>query len=357
MINSVLLFKNYFFTFKILRVKIFSLKENEIISQNSFQVLVDHSLIIVLKQTRTMMSFEGLQSLASSIKKNGQQNPGIIFAFQKSQAKKYLYNINKLWHRQYKIEEFESIYIKEKQNNYYLILVAGHRRLEAVKIAEQKYFAQIYFGKSFKEAITAQYEENFHEEIPLYDLVNFASFFWVMSKTEDEKLTLKSFAKSIHKSTTWLSNALKFTGLPVSIQELINSSEISKGVNYSIMIEFAKFYEISIRKEKPISEDLLLSFISQCIVHKYNLGKVKEFIEIRKQELFGQQALFELESQEINSGTLTELRKSVTLDISRVNSYLTAVDPIAKRITKKARFISDTVLRKGKELRNVLTSK
>ena len=154
-------------------MKTFSLKENEFIPQDSFSVLIEHSLVVVLKQTRTMMSFEGLLSLASSIKKNGQQNPGLIFAFPKKQAKKYLDNINKLWHRKYKIDQFESVFIKEKQNSFYLILVAGHRRLEAAKIAEQKYKAQIYFGKTFKEAITAQYEENFHEEIPLYDLVNF----------------------------------------------------------------------------------------------------------------------------------------------------------------------------------------
>ena len=114
-------------------MKTFSLKENEFISQESFQVLIDCLFIIVLKQTRTMMSFEGIQSLASSIKNNGQQNPGIIFAFSRNHAKKYLDNINKLWHRQYKLEDFEIVYIQEKQNDYYLFLVAGHRRLEAVK--------------------------------------------------------------------------------------------------------------------------------------------------------------------------------------------------------------------------------
>lgn len=337
-------------------MKKFSLKENEFISQDYFSVFIDHSLIIVLKQTRTMMSFEGLQSLASSIKKNGQQNPGLIFAFQKSQAKKYLDNINKLWHRKYKIDEFESVYIEEKQKFFYLILVAGHRRLEAAKIAEQKYKAQIYFGKSFKEAITAQYEENFHEEIPLYDLVNFASFFWVMSKTEDEKLTLKAFAKSIHKSTSWLSNALKFTGLPLSVQVLINESEISKGVNYSTMIEFAKFYELSIKKGKPFEEELLLSLINHCIVHKYNISKIKEFIKVKEAELFGQQVLFELKSEEVDSGTITELRKAVTLDISRVDAYLTAVEPFAKRVTKKAKLVGLKVLSKGNELQKQLTS-
>ena len=337
-------------------MKTFSLKENEFIFQDFFTVLIDYSFVLVLKQTRTMMSHEGLQSLASSIKKNGQQNPGIIFAFSKSQAKKYLDNINKLWHRKYKLDEFESVYIKEKQNTFYLILVAGHRRLEAAKIAEQKYKAQIYFGKSFKEAITAQYEENFHEEIPLYDLVNFASFFWVMSKTEDEKLTLKSFAKSIHKSTTWLSNALKFTALPLSIQALINESEISKGLNYSTMIEFAKFYELSIRKGKPFEEELLLSLINHCVVHKHNLAKVKEFIKVKESELFGQQVLFELTSEEVNSGSIKELRKNLTLDVSRVDGYLTAVGPFAKRVTRNAKEIGAKVLEKGSKLQNYLTS-
>ncbi len=337
-------------------MKKFSLKENEFISQDSFSVLIDQSLIVVLKQTRTTMSFEGLQSLASSIKKNGQQNPGIIFAFSKSQAKKYLDNINKLWYKNYKIDKFESVFIKEKQDSFYLILVAGHRRLEATKIAEQKYLAQIYFGKSFKEAITAQYEENFHEEIPLYDLVNFASFFWVMSKTENEKLTLKAFAKSIHKSTTWLTNALKFTGLPLSVQVLINESEISKGVNYSTMIEFAKFYDLSIKKGKPFEEELLLSLINHCIVHKYNILKIKEFIKVKEAELFGQQVLFELTSEEVDSGSITELRKAITLDVSKVDNYLTAVGPFARRVTNKAKEIGSRVLEKGIRLKNNLTS-
>ena len=113
---------------------------------------------------------------------------------------------------------------------------------------------------------------------------------------------------------------------------------------------------MSIRKGKPFEEELLLSLINHCIVHKYNISKIKEFIKVKEQELFGQQVLFELTSEDINSGSITELRKNVTLDVSRVDSYLTVVGPFAKRVTRKAKEIGAKVLEKGSKLQNYLTS-
>lgn len=336
----------------------FSLDENRFIIPNCFTVKIDNKLPIVLKQTRTQMSAEGLEQLSSSIKDHGQQTPGIIFAFSEDQAERYLYSMNKLWHLSYELSEFDPVYIKEKNIFYYLFLVAGHRRLEATKLVNVKYTAQIFFGKSFKDAITAQYEENFHEEIPLYDLVNFVSFSWVASKEEDPKLTLKSFAKNIHKSPSWLSNALKFSELPLSIQDIVNEAELSKGINYSIMIEFAKLYSFSKKIEKPFEEKLLLAYINHCISNKYNTKKVKKFCDIKKQEISGQQLLFELvPEEEINNGILRTLKANVTSDLTKADIYLTAVGPIARRITENAKSKAEIVLVKGQQLGKILTSK
>ncbi len=333
----------------------FSLIENEYKIPNSFLVMIDPGMIILLRQTRSVMSDEGLESLASSIKRNGQKTPGMIFAFTDLQSYTYLDYINKLWHTEYKVSDFEKVYIEEKGEEYYLFLVAGHRRRKACKILGVKYVAQIFFEKSFKEAISSQYEENFHEQISLLDLVTFASYFWVLSKKEDPKLTLKKFAKDIHRSPHWLSNALKFSELPLSIQDLINKTEISSGVNYTILVEFAKLYDFSILKNKKLDEQLLLSFINHCISHKYNVKKVKEFCQIKKEEIAGQEVLFMLSVEDINNTTLTTLRKNKTLNMTLANAYLKAAGPIVKTITENCRTKAAQGIDSGQELGKMLT--
>jgi len=337
-------------------MKNFSLKENEFIFFDCFTVKINPLLISVLRQTRSVMSHEGLNGLVSSIKKSSQQSPGIIFAFNSSEAKEYLLNMNRLWYKNYKISEFSPVYIDEKKESYYLFLVAGHRRLEAIKTLQAKYLARIFFNRNFIEAIAIQYEENFHEQIPITDLVNFASYYWVLSKNNNPKLTLKHFAKSIHKSVSWVSNALKFANLPISIQSLIHKTDISKGVNYSILIEFAKFYEYSLRKNLAVDEDLLMSLINHAIIHKYKLSKIKELIEIKKQEMNGQQILFELKSDEVNNNNLKSLRRELTLDITRVGVYIDNTTPFVNRVTEKAKVKGKEVITKGDRLQEKITS-
>lgn len=326
----------------------FSLYQNEYKREDFFLVKINPNLISVLRQTRTQMTNEGIEDLCSSIKEGGQKTPGDIYAFDAFQAELYLNKVNELWNMDYDIRNFAQCYIPEKSKSFYLFLVAGHRRLKACLSLNVDYLANIHFNKTFEDAIRWQLEENLHEEVPLPDLINSATAFWILLKKRNKKLTLSEFAKKhVHKSVSWLSNALKFIRLPIRVQELIKKTETQKGVSYSIMLEFAKLYDFSINKGKVMEEELLVSFIHHCLSHKYNLSKVKEFCEIKREEIEGQQGLFSLIVEEINNGTLRAIRSNRTAHMTQAVHYLKASSAIFNQITDNCREKAKTIIGSG----------
>lgn len=319
--------------------KPFSLKENSYHIDNLFMVEIDPELVCLLRQSRSSMSESGIEDLVSSIIMKGQKTPGDIYAFTASEAINYVKEMNDLWDTDYRLEDFPSFYIKEKEDYFYLFLVAGHRRLKACKHLGYKYVANIYFENCFENAIEWQLAENVQrEELSLLDLITSATAYWIKLKKKDPKLTMKNFAqKHIHKSVSWLNNALRFSRLPLLVQELIKKTESYKGVNYGIMLQFAKLYDFSVEKEKVLDQDLLLSYISHTVTHKFDLEKVKKFCEDRRDEICGQQQMFVLEAPEVDKNSLIAIRKNKTLHMSQATSYLNAVGPIANHITGNCR--------------------
>lgn len=336
----------------------FSIKENSYHIDNVFMVRINTDLISVLRQSRSFISSNGIDDLVSSFAKKGQKTPGDIYAFTKVEAISYIQEINDLWNTDYKIESFNNSYIKEKKDYFYLFLVAGHRRLKACKFLKFDYFANLHFEKSFEEAIEWQLAENVQrEELPLLDLITSATAYWIKLKKKNPKLTMLAFAKNhIHKSVSWLTNALRFSRLPISVQDLIRKTDSNKGVNYSIMLEFAKLYDFSVQKHESLNPDFLISLINHCITHKYKLEKVKEFCEVKKIEIFGQQTLFELIPEEVNKNSLTAIRRFRTEHMSEATSYLTASEVIARQITEKCKDLASDVIEKGERLDQILNS-
>lgn len=329
----------------------FSLVKNEYKLDGVFLVKINPNFVSVLKQTRSTISYEGLSELMFSIKKRGQKTPGDIFACTKSEAILYLQEENNLWNSNYKIEDFDSHFILEKMDYFYFFLVAGHRRFKACEEMGENYLAYVHFDKTFEEAIEWQLEENLHEELPLFDLIRSATNLWILKKTKNSNLTLKEFAKkNVYKSVNWLSNALRFSRLPLSIQEMIKKTDVSKGVAYSIILEFAKLYDFSVSEEKEMSEELLLSLINHCLTHKYNFKKVKEFCEIKREEIRGQQELFALVSEEVNNNSLTAIRRNKTIHMGEAEVYLKVSGVIANQITQKGKQKAENVIKLGNGL-------
>lgn len=316
----------------------FSLKQNEHKPENIFLVKIDPNLISVLQQSRTFMSEESLLELSSSIKSEGQHDAGDVYCFTKEEADSYIRELNDLWDIDHSLSDFTTHFVEEKQNNFYFFLVAGHRRLQACKRINFFYLCKLVFGKTFEQAIKRQLSENMiREQLSQFDAVTSAVAFWVKTKKRNPKLTLKQFSEEyLGKSVSWLSSAIRFSRLPIVIQEMMKGTETEKGVNYSILLEFVGLYDYSILINKTLDEETLITFINHCVTHKYTYKKVKEFCLIKRQELDGQTDMFPPPtSQEINKSSLEKIRKERAQDMTNAVSYIKATGGIKKYITKK----------------------
>lgn len=335
----------------------FSLKENEYRPENIFPVLINPNLVSVLRQTRTSMNYNDLEDLKSSIKKRGQKKAGDIYAFSKNGAIQYLNCINILWNSEYRIQDFESHFIPEMNNDFYLFLVAGHRRLRAAKEVDKLYYAEIHFEKTFEEAIEWQLTENFQEPISLLDLITAANYLWVMLKGINHKLTMKEFAKNyIHKSVSWLNDALRFSRLPISVQELIKKTESNKGVGYNIMLEFAKLYDFSVEKGQPLNEELLLSMIIRSVSEKFDMAKIKDYCSLIRKEISGQKSLFALTLEEVKSDSKKAMRAKNTLQMSLAKQYSQTIQKLIPFVTENCKSLANQVIEEGEKINERLTS-
>ena len=316
----------------------FSLKQNEHKPENIFLVKMDPNLISVLQQSRTFMSEEALLELSSSIKSEGQHDAGDVYGFTKEEALNYIRELNDLWDTNHSLSDFSTHFVEEKQDNFYFFLVAGHRRLQACKRIKFSYLCKLAFGKTFEQGIKRQLSENMiREQLSQFDAVTSAVSFWVKTKRKNPKLTLTQFSEEyLGKSISWLSSAIRFSRLPLAIQEMMKGTETEKGVNYSILLAFVSLYDYSILINKTLDEESLITFVNHCVTHKYNFKKVKEFCLIKKQELDGQTEMFPLPTnQEINKSSLEKIRKERVQDMTNAVSYINATGGIRKYITKK----------------------
>lgn len=264
----------------------------------------------VLIQMRARMSSNGLEDLAASIKEVGQHNPGLVVALGSHEASEYLSNINAMWGTAYALSNFEPILLEEKQDHFYLFLVAGHRRYRAIELAGlQQFYARLHFGKSFFEALLLQYHENMHEQVPPDNEARFVSLLWRRAKREKSKLTLAQFSSSLGRKPEAVRRFIRFTILPVRIQELVlPSEEYKKGIAFAILCEIARLQEARLAHEKGLSEIELMQ-LAYVLVTQYKTAKaVAMWVSEQIRVLEGQGDMFSLSISEAVDGA----RKTVS---------------------------------------------
>jgi hypothetical protein len=268
--------------------------------ENVYMVNLPRTLIGVLHQMRGRMSEDGLDELAASILQSGQLNPGIVVALTFDAAKAYLGRINEMWGTAYDLEAFPPVFLEEKAESYHLFLVAGHRRLRAVTIAElSTFYCQLRLETEFSKALHLQFQENLHEQVPPDDEARFLSLFWREEKAANPTLTLVSFAKSLGKRPDRIRSSLRFTSLPVSVQRLVlPSGEYKKGVSFGILCELARLQEA--RKAKGLDyEEMELIKLAYVIIVEHRTAKATAaWVSSQIEMLEGQTDMFELSIQE-----------------------------------------------------------
>ena len=333
----------------------FSLLENEKKKINTYSVLIPSYLPNVLKQTRSKMSKGGVEDLKVSFKDIGQKTAGTIFAFKKEEAKKYLTSMNWLWKSDYQIYDFDPIFFPEKLDYFYLFVVAGHRRLKACMESKQDYYADIEFDQTFIDAIRWQMAENLHEQVAMVDLIISTTALWLFIKGKQPDMTIKKFASQYaHRSANWVSNILKFSELPYSIQERINNGNLDDGVNYVVLVEFARLYSFSKRKNKPISESYLNQLINISIVKNKSLKDVKDACSKERREIEGQLVLFQIndsDRKEADRRILSMTRLNATSEIKKARDYVRNANNVTQNILNQDSLFGVTI----NEKENVFT--
>jgi hypothetical protein len=268
--------------------------------ENVFMVNLPRAVLGVLHQMRGRMSEDGLDELSASIKQSGQMNPGIVVALIASAAETYLSRINEMWGTKYKLEDFRPIFITEKGEDFYLFLVAGHRRLRAVTLADiPTFYCQLRLETEFSKALHLQFQENLHEQVPADDEARFLSLFWREEKAANPALTLVQFAKSLSKKPEKIRNSLRFTSLPISVQKLMwPSDERKKGVSYGILCELARLHEAMKVKGRSYTELELIQLAYVLIVQHKTVKRSAAWVSSQIEMLEGQNELFELSIQD-----------------------------------------------------------
>lgn len=264
--------------------------------KGTHDVKLPRTVIGVLVQMRARMSTAGLEDLAASIKEVGQHTPGLVVALSADEAKEYLASINGMWGTEYSLSEFESVFLTEMNCSYYLFLVAGHRRFRAVDLAGlPDFYARLHFETEFSDALLMQYHENIHEHVPPDNEARFVTLLWRKAKKENTKLTLGQFARSLGKKPETVRRSIRFTALPVKVQELVMpSEEFKKGIAFALLCELARLQEARIAAKKGYSDQELMQ-LAYVLVTQYKTAKsAAAWVSTQIRVLQGQSDMFNL---------------------------------------------------------------
>ncbi|MFA9262932.1 MAG: hypothetical protein ACEQSB_06325, partial [Undibacterium sp.] len=272
--------------------------------EGTHDVNLPRSIVGVLRQMRSRMSLVGLNDLADSISAVGQHTPGLAVALNARAARKYLKSINEMWGTRYRLSQFTPVYIKEKRDEFYIFLVAGHRRFKAVEMTGRTtFYARLHFESTFSEALLLQYHENVHEQVPPDEEARFITLFWREAKKKDPDLPLAKFARGLGKKPEAVRRSIRFTALPVRIQELVlPNSQFKKGIAYALLCELARLQEARIEAEKPFDESELMQLAYVLITQYKTAKRAAAWVSEQIRVLQGQGEMFALSIQDALNG-------------------------------------------------------
>lgn len=247
-----------------------------------------------LTQVRRTMKEDAVDELAFSILSQGQHTPGVAVFLEPDEAKRYVRELNELWGTNHRLSSLVKITLEGTSG--YLALIAGHRRKRAVTRAVEmqtegeeagdkftgRYLCDIYFALTVEEAITIQFHENRHQQVPLQEEVDAALCTWRFMRKRHPQLTKRDFGKVVGRGVDWVSRMLRFSNLPQSVQDLIVPNSEGARVSYQLLCEVARLIEAEEKARdkaesdnRPVlvrqwTEEATLSFVNHLIARRVN---------------------------------------------------------------------------------------
>lgn len=258
--------------------------------------------------TQVRMTVDVAEDLIPSIAAHGQQTPGVAVALLPEEAQRYIEELNELWGSRHRLKDFPCVNLDGVL--YYFFLVAGHRRYKACAILaaraeqglEQSVFDGLYrvdirFGMEVSEAISLQFNENRHQQIPPHEEARAAWKFYRWLQKREPDITIAKFARRIGRTSEWVRGALRFCSLPSSVQKYADGADGCVKLPYGILTSLARLGEkMSEIMGEEFPEAMYHEWITRAVIDRLNVetfGKtVSAYLASKQQESHGQFPLF-----------------------------------------------------------------
>lgn len=243
------------------------------------QIPLSTNALNVLTQVRKTLGQPDIEELALSLLAQGQHAPGVVVALTPDEAREYVAEINELWGSNHHVRELVKTMLDDVP--YYLIVVAGHRRLRAAMLATTwlqtgehvserftgSYLCEIHFGLSVEQALSIQFHENRHQQVAIHEEVAAAWRAWRYMKRKNDELTVTAFSKVVARSPSWVRNMLRFCDLPESVQRLIEPNGATR-VSYQLLVQIARLVEVEEAHGREHTEQDLHAMVMRLIVSR-----------------------------------------------------------------------------------------
>ncbi len=294
---------------------------------------VNPGAVITLAQVRECINQDSLDELKESIRqKGGLINPVVIAAFSRSNFAKYLDFINKVHNTRYSPDDF--VAVKYENNYYFLVLIAGHRRLEAIRQinkednSNKKIYlsADIYKNVSVDEALLFQVAENTHERVPVAREAIVIAGAWVYHNRINPNLSVAEFARKTGRSESTVRAMLKFASLPQRLQNLAFKSESS--VPFGVLVQIARYADFKALRKEYLNEKAMLSLAQYYLVSDMSSADFAKFIRSKIEHEKSAQADLFLYNEACVSET--KIKKSIDSKLEKrlreFTAYLRKID-------------------------------
>ena len=229
-----------------------------------------------LSQTRKKLDEDELEKLVNSmirVDEHGQKRVKLIHPVtagvfpSAEEAQAYMRRINATWHANHTIDELKATV---EGGDQYLILIAGHRRLMAAPMAARKIGlnpdlleieVHLMYGEelTFRNAITTQYQENFHKRPESWEDAQAISAILGEGLDSGDFKTFKDCADSLGVTEERVSRANRFQGLPTSVKDLVAKDvlQFSRAVTLHELFAVLAYQASHEELDKATKEDLL----------------------------------------------------------------------------------------------------
>ena len=298
--------------------------------------------INTLAQVRRTIDKEGIDELKEAISSMGYLiNPIVVALLDESQVREYLAVFNYVFRANTKLKDLKAL--NYNGGKYYIILIAGHRRLAAIKsiLSENPEFkislsANVLFNISPEEALNIQISENTHERVPTAaeaEAIAQVCFFHLkQAEKKGDKLSLKDLANKVSRSREVVSNALRFYELPESVKKLAFKREMK--LPYGLFLEIASFAQFCREHGKNWSEDAMLREVLFVYLKGWNLPEIKKYFANKKEQIKMASKDFFLENDlGISDKELLQiLDRELAMSIASLGSYINKIKSVIESL-------------------------